>query len=99
MNEQESVVCDSSVSVECISSLKLETNTPKKEQPRFQLWIKVPNVILNENEDIPLDSSTPSSSKAPVKRKCPFKVNYVENESSEDDNNADESYSESGTCK
>ena len=41
----------------------------------------------------------PSSSKAPVKRKCLFKESYVENKSSEDNNNGDESDSESGKCK
>ena len=51
------------------------------------------------NEDIPLDSSTPSSSKASVKRKCAFKVYYVENKSSEDNNNADKSDTESGKYK
>ena len=51
------------------------------------------------NKDISLHSSMPSSSKAPVKRKCLFKENYVENKSSEDNDNGDESDSESGKCK
>ena len=39
----------------------------------------------------------PSSSKAPVKSL--FKENYVENKSSEDNDNGDESDLESGKCK